>query len=61
MRTNKNNMQKLETNCKSNEQVRNMNRKNFETVLEQYMGRLAGLEQADDSDSGLQMACCGLL
>lgn len=27
-----------------------MNRKNFETVLEQYMGRLAGLEQADDSD-----------
>ena len=27
-----------------------MNKKNFETVLEQYMGRLAGLEQADDSD-----------
>ena len=27
-----------------------MNRKNFETVLEQYMGRLAGLERADDSD-----------
>lgn len=27
-----------------------MNRKNFETVLEQYISRLAGLEQADDSD-----------
>ena len=27
-----------------------MNKKNFETVLEQYMGRLAGLEAADDSD-----------
>ena len=43
-------MQKLETDCKFNEQVRNMNRKNFETVLEQYISRLAGLEQADDSD-----------
>lgn len=27
-----------------------MNRKNFETVLEQYISRLAELEQADDSD-----------
>ena len=27
-----------------------MNRKNLETVLEQYMNRLAGLEHADDSD-----------
>lgn len=51
-------MQKLETDCKFNEQVRNMNRKNFETVLEQYISRLAGLEQADDSDPGVQVARC---